>query len=244
MVQGHHSLRHEKKARPHALTWPRRYRRGHVMLSRSCFAPELAAGRGRTARRLHAARPATACARGGWARRLIASEVLDILELILRRRALEFFRRAILARNDAERVRGQRDFLCANAQETANADYDGFDLSALVKQDVAHVAYFLIVRADNIGALELARKPLIRLLRGYEVQFSRPLGLCGRWAGRFCLCRGSVAGRTRWTGCLRKRSRRQGGAQRSRQHQFLEHLSLLSIANPQRQRVAMIGVPK
>src|SRR5262245_47877667 len=201
------------------------------MLSRSCSVPELAAGRGRTARRLHAARPTATCARGRWARWLIASEVLGILELILRRRELQFVRRAILARNDVERVRGQRDFLRANAQETANADYDGFDLSGLVKQDIADVAYFLIVRADNVRALELARKPLTRLLRGYEVQFSRSLGLCGRRAGRFRFRRGSVAGRTRWTGCLRERSRRQDGDQRGRQHQFLKHLSLLSIAN-------------
>src|SRR5262245_61238902 len=194
MVQGHHSLRHEKKARPHALTWPRRYRRGHVMLSRSCFAPELAAGRGRTARRLHAARPSTACARGRWARRLIASEVLGIFELILRRRELEFVRSAILARNDVERVWGQRHFLRANAQEAANSDDDGFDLSGLVKQNIADVAYLLIVRADNVGALEFARQPLIRLLRGYEVQFSRALGFCGRRGRRFCFRRRSVAG--------------------------------------------------
>src|SRR5512132_3156196 len=145
-------------------------------MSSSCSGPGLAAGRGRTARRLHAARPTTTCARGRWTRRLIASEVLGILELILRRRELEFVHSTILARNDVERIRGQRDFLRANAQESANTDDDGFDFSALVKQDVADVAYFLIVRADNVGALELAGKPLIRLLRGTKFNFPEPSG--------------------------------------------------------------------
>jgi Oxidoreductase molybdopterin binding domain len=47
----------------------------------------------------------------------------------------------------------ERHFLRSHAEETANADYERLDLSALVEQDITDVAYALVVRAEYVGAV-------------------------------------------------------------------------------------------
>src|SRR5262245_52605367 len=156
---------------------------------------ELAVGGRSAAPRPHAT-GAPACAGGRrWARRFIPGKVLRVLKLILRCGDLEFVRCAVLATDHVEGAGRERHFLRSHAEETANADYERLDLSALVEQDITDVAYALVVGAEYVGALEFARQPLIGFLRRYKAHLARTLlGLRGRWAVRLRFRSRSITG--------------------------------------------------
>ena len=63
---------------------------------------------------------------------------------------------------------GHGDGLRAHSEESADADDVGLDLPGLVEQDVAYVADFLAIGAENVGAFEFRRQQLIGLLRRDE----------------------------------------------------------------------------
>src|SRR6185369_3752476 len=76
-------------------------------------------------------RAAHAAARAGRrrTRRLIAREILRVLQIVLGHGDLQLRRSAVLARNGLERRRGERHFLGAHAEEAAHAHDERVDLA-------------------------------------------------------------------------------------------------------------------
>ena len=79
------------------------------------------------------------------ARRIVWLEIFCLLQLTLIQSELEYVSFAVLAPDDVEGARSNRNLFASHAQEAPDANDIGLDFSRLVEQYVADITDFLIV---------------------------------------------------------------------------------------------------
>src|SRR6266849_6532949 len=154
------------------------------------------------------------CGASGRRRRRERLEIRGLGQLLLRHWDLQLCLVDVASRDFAKLGQVDCNLLGPKAEDTAHAHNEGSDLPTLIKQDVDNVPHLLVVRAENGGAPQLRRQPLVPAL---GIDDLRTAGF-RRIGERTC----GTGARTLWR--LRERCRHRQRAYRRENNKCFGHV--------------------